>query len=699
MGGTVVRRGAAWLALVTLVAAVALLVAGVVRNWLWVILALAGLLVAVVAGWYVVSRLGFVRWVALIVVAAAVVLMIFSLVVADVRWPLVLVAYLLAGVSVGCARVALARTRRAARAASNPKPTVTRGTRVLIINPKSGGGKATRFRLADECRARGIEPVVLQPGDDLVQLAETAIAGGAGIIGMAGGDGSQALVATVAAAHGIPHVVVPAGTRNHFALDLGLDRDDVVGALDAFAGGTQRRIDLADVNGRVFVNNASLGIYAEIVQSPQYRDAKVQTAAAMLPEMLGPDATPLDLRFTGPDGTGYPTAHLILVSNNRYQLDHIGGRGTREHLNEGILGVVAARIDGPVQARQFAALESVGQVRRFPGWQEWETPRFTVSSDGPVRIAIDGEALTMDPPLVFSSRPGALVVRLPHAGLSPAAAAAHLLSRSTLGELAAVAVGRLRLRAQRDRRRRRLAAAAVADVDLVPRLAGQGDLLELNVARRGLAVEAGDHVAGHQPRGRGRAAGHDIPDEQPLRRLPLRRRGRDGHGRDAEKGVRRPAGADDVAGNGLRQVDGDREAQSDAAAAGLTGRGRHGGAGGRHPYQLPLAIDHRAAAVARVDGGIGLHGGYQQRRLVILGRDLDGPVQGADDPRGHGVGQSQRGSEHHDALADLYGGRRSPLDRLQRLRRVHLEDGQVGQRVAADDGRGSGRAVGELHRH
>jgi diacylglycerol kinase family enzyme len=181
-------------------------------------------------------------------------------------------------------------------------------------------------------------------------------------------------------------------------LDLGLDRDDVVGALDAFGDGAERRIDLAEVNGRVFVNNASLGIYAAIVQSPEYRDAKLQTAAGMLPELLGPDATPLDLRFSGPDGTDYPTAHLILVSNNQYQLDHIGGRGTREHLDDGTLGVVAARIDGPVQARQFVALESMGQIRRFPGWLEWETPRFEVRSAGPVQIGIDGEALTMARP-------------------------------------------------------------------------------------------------------------------------------------------------------------------------------------------------------------------------------------------------------------------------------------------------------------
>jgi diacylglycerol kinase family enzyme len=102
------------------------------------------------------------------------------------------------------------------------------------MNPKSGGGKVERFNLVEEARRRGIEPVVLAPGDDLLQLAEQAVAGGADVIGMAGGDGSQALVATVATRHDVGFVCVPAGTRNHLAMDLGLDRADVAGALDAF---------------------------------------------------------------------------------------------------------------------------------------------------------------------------------------------------------------------------------------------------------------------------------------------------------------------------------------------------------------------------------------------------------------------------------------------------------------------------------
>jgi diacylglycerol kinase family enzyme len=164
----------------------------------------------------------------------------------------------------------------------------------------------------------------------------------------------------------------------------------------------------------------------------------------MLPGLLGPDATPLDLRFTGPDGTDYPTAHLILVSNDPYQLDEIGGRGTRERLDVGTLGVVAARIAGPAAAQRFMALEAAGRIRRFEGWLEWEAPRFQIGSGGPVEIGIDGEAMTMEPPLVFSSRPGALRVWIPrHArALSPAATALHLLSRSTAADLAAIALGR-----------------------------------------------------------------------------------------------------------------------------------------------------------------------------------------------------------------------------------------------------------------
>jgi diacylglycerol kinase family enzyme len=348
----------------------------------------------------------------------------------------------LAGVSARAARLALRRRIADVRAAPTPgSPVEAARHPVLIMNPKSGGGKATRFHLAEECEKRGIEAVMLEPGDDLLQLAEDAIDRGADVIGMAGGDGSQALVATVAGRHDVPHVVIPAGTRNHFALDLGLDRDDVVGALDAFGPAVERRIDMATVNGRVFVNNASLGLYAEIVQSAEYREAKLRTAAAMLPRLKGPDAEPFDLRHTGPDGKPRDGADVILVSNNPYLLSSLDGGGTRERIDLGVLGVVAVRIEGAADLERFVALEALGQPARFSGWEEWATARFQVDSSAPVPVGVDGEALVLEPPLIFESVPGAVRVRLPTSapGVSPAA---RRLGGSTAAELWHVLLGK-----------------------------------------------------------------------------------------------------------------------------------------------------------------------------------------------------------------------------------------------------------------
>jgi diacylglycerol kinase family enzyme len=310
------------------------------------------------------------------------------------------------------------------------------------MNLKSGGGKAERFDLPAQARRRGIEPIVLQPGDDLLQLAEDAIARGAAMIGMAGGDGSQALVASVAASHDVPLVCIPAGTRNHFALDLGLDRDDVLGALEGFGDAVERRIDLAHVNDRVFVNNASLGVYAKVVQSEAYRDAKRETWTRMLPDLLGPDAEPIDLEFTAPDGSSWDDAPLVLVSNNPYQLTSLAGAGTRERIDTGTLGIVAARVRSAADVSKLVALELVGQVGRFPGLLSFSSADFEVRSHGPVEIGLDGEALVLEPPLRFSSLPGALRVRLPRGvGLAPAARAAALTTNN-LGALLRVATDR-----------------------------------------------------------------------------------------------------------------------------------------------------------------------------------------------------------------------------------------------------------------
>jgi len=184
----------------------------------------------------------------------------------------------------------------------------------------------------------------------------------------------------------------------------------VVGALDAFVDGGERRVDLAEVNGRVFVNNVSIGVYAEAVQRPGYRDAKLRTLLEVAPEKLGGDGSEPHLRWRGPDGEDGREAVALLVSNNVYRLGAALGSGTRPHLDEGVLGIAAAE-------------EGTGNGRARVGLRlrQWDRPSFTVDADDPVPLGIDGEAVTLAPPLEFSSKPGALAVRIApgHPGASP----------------------------------------------------------------------------------------------------------------------------------------------------------------------------------------------------------------------------------------------------------------------------------------
>jgi len=230
---------------------------------------------------------------------------------------------------------------------------------------------------------------------------------------MAGGDGSLAVVAAVAAANGIPFVCVPAGTRNHFALDVGVDRHDLIGALDAFTGGVQRQIDMAEVNGRAFLNNVSLGIYGDAVHSPAYREAKVRTLLETAAEVMGPSAEAPALSLVDDLGREHRHLTIVLVSNNAYALDRPLVTGTRPALDGGQLGIVV--------------LDAPGDSPRPPG-RAWTAPRLEVNAPEPVHAGVDGEAVDLSPPLRFAIRPAALRVRISsrHPGASPSASL-HLL--------------------------------------------------------------------------------------------------------------------------------------------------------------------------------------------------------------------------------------------------------------------------------
>jgi diacylglycerol kinase family enzyme len=258
---------------------------------------------------------------------------------------------------------------------------------------------------------------------------------------MAGGDGSQALVAGVASEHDVAFVCIPAGTRNHFALDLGIDRHDVVGALDAFAWGVDRKVDLARVNGRTFVNNVSLGVYAEIVKSEEYRGAKIATARAMLPELLGPNAAPLPIRISDPEGRALDAVKVVLVSNNPYHLDGLMGVGVRAHLDTGQLGVVAIEVSSAADAAALVSLDTTGQVKRYHGWHEWSAAELVVEGDGAVATGVDGESIELDAPLRFETVPGALRVRVVPWAEAAAPSVSKNVSRDVISNLWGVASG------------------------------------------------------------------------------------------------------------------------------------------------------------------------------------------------------------------------------------------------------------------
>ncbi len=313
---------------------------------------------------------------------------------------------------------------------------------VVLMNPRSGDGKVAKLHLVDEARRRGLEAVLMSPEDDLRALAELAVARGADALGMAGGDGSQALVASVAAAHGLPFVCVPAGTRNHLALDLGIDRDDPIGALDAFKDARETTIDLGEVNGEAFVNNVSLGLYAEIVSSDRYREAKPRTVAEMLPDLLGANAEPFGLSLDSPNGA-ISDAQLIEISNNPYVLSSLTGFGSRARLDTGALGVVALSIKRTSDAARLVALEVAGHPERYEGWREWTAVESQVCGPSSIIVAVDGEARTLSSPLRCSIRPAAVRVRISsgHLGASPAFLFAPIAA-STLVGLARIVRGR-----------------------------------------------------------------------------------------------------------------------------------------------------------------------------------------------------------------------------------------------------------------
>jgi diacylglycerol kinase family enzyme len=366
---------------------------------------LAAAAVSVTSAFFVLSRRGVLRWVALAVFAVTPVAVLVIYALYGLLW--------LAAVAAGCwvlasvtARAALADDKAhwrmpefAAVPARHP---------FLIMNPRSGGGKVGRFDLERRAEALGAEVFLMNgPGlVDVAAVARQAVADGADLLGVAGGDGTQALVAGVAAEHGIPFLVITAGTRNHFALDLGLDREDPVACLSALSDGVELHVDLGTVSGNTFVNNVSFGAYAEVVRTPAYRDDKLRTTLDALPDLLqGQRGT----RFSAlADGEPVDAQQALLVASNPYETGDIAGLGRRARLDRGVLGVVAVTVGSARQAVDLL------RGRHSDGLRALTARTVVVTSDSDrIPVGVDGEAVSLSTPVRCTINPGALRVRVP----------------------------------------------------------------------------------------------------------------------------------------------------------------------------------------------------------------------------------------------------------------------------------------------
>ena len=403
---TTAQRWLASLSLLAALAAIVVLIVGGTKSVGVLICGLVGLALTLAGGWWFLSNRGLVRWLAAAVVVAAPVFVIVFYISRHVLWAVVLLVVLVA-VSVAAGRAAMMRARPAAGMPERLTPPPDRP--FVIMNPRSGGGKVGKFGLDAKAAALGAQVSLIEgPGKvDVAGLAGHAVADGADLLGVAGGDGTQALVAGIAAEHNLPFLVISAGTRNHFAMDLGLDRDRPDAGLDALTDGVELRLDLGIIGGRTFVNNASFGAYAEVMQSPAYRDDKRGTTLQMLPELLSGHRGPrLVVRVDG--GAPIQAPQALLVSNNPYESGDLAGLDRRARLDTGALGVIAVTVDNTAQAMELVRGRRASGVRRFLAHE------VVIDADADeIPVGIDGEAVMMPTPVRCAIRPLALRVRVP----------------------------------------------------------------------------------------------------------------------------------------------------------------------------------------------------------------------------------------------------------------------------------------------
>jgi diacylglycerol kinase family enzyme len=293
--------------------------------------------------------------------------------------------------------------------------------KVRVIINRGGGsfGEDSADKLRPLFERNGIDAkiVAVDPGELGRHCAEAAEAAGVDALVAAGGDGTISTAAAAVAGTDMKLGVLPLGTLNHFAKDAGipLDLEDAVAAI---AGGRTRRVDVAEVNGRVFINNSAVGLYPELIKAREAQQRRLGRGKKMAMLVAGMRAfwrfsrRRLTIRIAGHEGT--IVTPLLFVGNNRYKMS-LMGLGQRDAIDRGALCIYAPLADRPLQFLSVSLRAVLGREDRQSDFLALESvSEAEIASPRPaLMVATDGEAQRLETPLRYKVRPGALKLIVP----------------------------------------------------------------------------------------------------------------------------------------------------------------------------------------------------------------------------------------------------------------------------------------------
>ncbi|MDQ2701632.1 MAG: hypothetical protein M3Y70_02210 [Pseudomonadota bacterium] len=296
------------------------------------------------------------------------------------------------------------------------------GPVALIVNANAGSGRAAlppdpqSLRNAFERAGIVFDLHVLGQGDNLDALLDRALAGDPSALVAAGGDGTVNAVAARAIEHDLPLGIVPLGTLNHFAGDLGID-DDIDAAAAVIAAGHEQRVDVAVANDRLFLNNASIGLYATIVvdrERQQRRLGRGKWSAllrATWAALRDPEALEVVIEIDGRE-LRRRTAFLF-VGNNDYDVQGPGA-GSRASLDDGLLSLYVLHPRSAGGLLWLALRTLLRGTARARDLDAFAVPSLELRAHAPrLPVARDGEVDDLASPVRFAVRPRALRVFAP----------------------------------------------------------------------------------------------------------------------------------------------------------------------------------------------------------------------------------------------------------------------------------------------